>query len=270
MGALVTALLFVVFSLMSVALIVLGIMGIVLSSRKKVSGVGKGLSVAAVVVGGILTFILMWAIIATVLTNVFGMNRKDFVDTGVYIEEEGYQGELFTVNGITYEWVEDLWTEPEGREAVYTYKSDGFLSGNDRGNYYRVENDGGFDLVCCEYGSIYCPTEQYEKVYKYYTNEKRLIWTVDGGQPLSAEVSKKFNEFTEQKKSTEHITADEIIGLTKQTPDGAVYTDWYEVAVEDGTMYLVDFYEGEAFGKERYTASRLPDDLADAIKAANK
>lgn len=253
------------------ALLILGIVGIAVLSKKKGSGALKGLSIASTAVGGVLMCVPIVFFLLIGMINLFAMDSFYFVDTGVYIEEEGYQGELFTVDGVTYECVDEIWTDPEGREAVYCYKSDGFMSGGDRGNYYRVENDGGFDLVCCEYGSLFCPTEQYEEVYNYYTDESNLIWCVDGGQPLSEDMSRRLDEFIDKNKSTEYVTADEIIEIKKQTPDGVVYTDWWDIAVgDDGGLYLAEYYESGMWGTDKYVASRLPDDLAKAIIEANK
>ena len=81
------------------------------------------------------------------------MPPSDFVETDIVIEENGYQDARFTADGVVYEVLDfeandDAYIE----NPIFTYKTEGFLNRSQCGNYYKVENPQGFNIVADYYG----------------------------------------------------------------------------------------------------------------------
>lgn len=100
-----------------------------------------------------------------------------FVETAIIIEEDGYQPERFTADGITYLRLPFNAASQRG-EAVFTYKGAGWYNADEWGNYYRIENGIGCDLVSDRYSGLFCPEDQYDRVVDTYENtrEEASIW----------------------------------------------------------------------------------------------
>lgn len=104
----------------------------------------------------------------------------DFVDTGIVIEEEGYQLEEFTADGVLYQRLLFNAASEHG-EAVFTYKQGGWYTASQWGNYFRVENGVGCDLVSDRHGGLFCPKDQYDRVVQAYESARETdsIWYVN-------------------------------------------------------------------------------------------
>ena len=157
--------------------VVAGIVGLILFGKKRkkpfiiLSAVALALGVAVSSVPvGFFSFIM----------EVNMTPPEDFVETEIVIEENGYQSERFTADGVVYEVLEDVYLEVDGDEleAIFSYKEEGIMNRSQWGNYYRWENEPGFHLVCdgTGGGSVFCPVEEREQVLAYYMDERNWYW----------------------------------------------------------------------------------------------
>lgn len=172
----------IMFTLLGVGglMILLGIIGIIIFalSIKKGKSYGVPLTIVSAVVtffGFILTSIPVGFGIFLFLVN--SQSDTGYVETDITIEEDGYQDTRFTADGVVYE-VLDLtmsYSYSYG-EAVFSYEESGFISMYGGGNYYRVENPHGFDLVTDGYGLLFCPEEDQEEIMDFYETDESSVW----------------------------------------------------------------------------------------------
>lgn len=176
MGVIAGILFFFCLFFFGLAAVVAGIVGLILFGKKRkkpfiiLSAVALALGVAVSSVPvGFFSFII----------EVNMTPPEDFVETEIVIEENGYQSERFTADGVVYEVLEDFSLNLEEEpEAIFSYKEEGIMNRSQWGNYYRWENEPGFHLVCDGTwgGSVFCPVEEREQVLAYYMDERNWYW----------------------------------------------------------------------------------------------
>ncbi len=160
-----------------------GIVGIVLSNfaRKKGKKFGKPLIIVCSIILAI--NVVVTAVPVTFFTQMFIANTQppeNFVETAIVIEEDGYQDESFTADGVVYEVIDEFYVGGDDylSNPIFSYKTSGFMNGSQCGNYYKVENEKGFNLVTDDIGLLFCPIDEKEEVIKIYGNNDHYEWWI--------------------------------------------------------------------------------------------
>ena len=172
MGAVFGVVFFICLLILGVGGMLFSIAGIIIFSifSKKGKRFAKPLKIISIV---FLVICSLFTLIPTgFFTMIFAMNvlpPDDYVETEIVIEENGYQDQRFTANGIVYEVI-DLYVDNEDYldNAIFSYKTSGLLNGSQCGNYYKVENINNFDLVCDWFGLLFSPIDEKQQVLDYY------------------------------------------------------------------------------------------------------
>lgn len=209
----------------------------------------------------------------------------EFVETEIVIEEDGYQDERFTADGVLYE-VLPLPADYDGcypiATPVFSYYTEGFMNGSECGNYYRLENDSGCELIWDGDQRLFARLELHESIVAYYqtcpTKWYYYDWTDYEGEeligiPLTPEAEKAAGALyalDSDAQSAERLTlpAADYIDLTlhEVSADGIVYFDSISIGIINGDVFLTktDWYVGE--DEVEYTGTRLPDELARPLR----
>lgn len=167
MGA-VAALIFMGFLFLAgIAIAVGSVIGTILFVKQK-RRLGTVICVGVLVLGLVIAALPALFVGSILLQNM--THPKDFVETDIVIEENGYQDTTFTAAGVTYR-VLDL--EPRDAckdvaEPVFSYQEEGLLNRSRWGNYYRLKNSHGFDLIWDGNWRLFCPEDQVCEVMDYY------------------------------------------------------------------------------------------------------
>jgi len=160
-----------------------GIVGTILfnKARKKGKKIGKPLIIVCSIILAI--NIVVTAIPIAFFTQIVIANTQppeNFVETAIVIEEDGYQDETFTADGVVYEAIYEFYVNGEDylSNPIFSYKTSGFMNGSQCGNYYKVENEKGFNLVADDIGGLFCPADEMEEVFKFYGNNDYYDWWI--------------------------------------------------------------------------------------------
>ncbi len=211
-----------------------GIVGLILfnKARKKGKKFGKPLIAVSAVV-------LALSVLITVLpvgwgVFLFKVNTDipdDYVETEIVIEENGYQEKAFTANGVKYECVEIEDVVACGEEyfsnPIFSYRTENFADRDLWGNYYKIENENGFNIVAGMFGQFFCPVDEKEKVTAFYNDDNNFAWWLCD------------NEYNQEKKVGHdgQKVLDELYKISDSKPDTILkVVDW-------GTQedYVFDF-----------------------------
>ena len=198
-----------------------------------------------------------------------------FVDTGILIDEDGYQDTRFTVDGVVYVTLElYVWGDDTVGNPVFTYRTDGFMNGSQCGNYYEVESDLGFDLVCDEYGLLFVREDEKEKLLAYYADADNLYGYYNDWEGkefrLSSDEYASVREFLDidiqslPRRKLTLIDAEEFeIRLISNDGNVQIYSHSFMV-IGDAVFYVCesDFAEDEGI---EYSLARLPDVIAEEL-----
>lgn len=190
-----------------------------------------------------------WVILAHALPD------GSYVRTDIVIAENGYQDQRFTADGVVYEALPltaDDVACSEKATAVFTYKTKGFLNGYLTGNYYRIENPKGFDLIWNGIDRLFAPAGEREAILAYYFGEA-IDWkyydyaAVEGaedprGIALSDEAKAAMQAYLMldvESLPTEAVIPEayETISIAGKSSDGIVLHDLWFVVME-GKVYL--------------------------------
>jgi hypothetical protein len=204
---------------------------------------------------------------------------RGYVKTDIVIEEAGYQNERFTANGVVYEALpltanEDVCSALA--KAVFTYKTPGLLNGYLTGNYYRIENSKGFDLIWNGLDVLYAPAEEKEQVLSYYCGEAMDWYYYDyaaaewdeeaQGVALSEEASAAMQAYL--KLDTASLPAEKVIpesyttiAIEAGSKDGIISFDLWFV-VWEGKVYLQLDSATTNDQREELTLVALPDEIS--------
>lgn len=284
MGAIAAIVVFCLLFTTGIAATILGIVGLAVSLNKNRSGSRSSslpaISSISLAIG--LTLVLIPLAFFTFILTINLMPPSDFVETDIVIEENGYQDTRFTADGVVYEVLDfeaNDYTYIEN--PIFTYKTEGFLNRSQRGNYYKVENPQGFNIVADYYGLLFCPTDERARITEYYTDIENLCFLCES---LDYEVQYKTSpdetvliyttlEAIENNIDTvekrEVITSDFIteFSIWLVSNDGTIFVKYYTFAIFEGDAYYVS---GTDFSLDdddiTYTLIKLPDDVLKLIK----
>lgn len=234
--------------------LVLGIVGLIISKVRKKKGKRVPSAIPVLSIIGIVLGTLIAAVPAGFFGFIFYTNvtlRDNVAETDIVIEEVGYQSERFTADGVVYVAADDLETDfyVKKQDAVFTYKyGDNILKRSQWGNYYKVENPHGFNLVCDSFGLLYCPEDELEAVREKYSVLNGYRWEVCG-TPLSQEASKLFEELIEETDGIEikTVTVDfddnKLACILKMSTDGVIYVhddnSYYDLLIHGDSVYYI-------------------------------
>lgn len=221
----------------------------------------------------------------TALLGWFGFSQtqppEDFVETEIVIEENGYQDTRFTADGVLYEVLDfeaEFFECNHVAEPVFSYKTEGLFNGKDCGNYYRIENEQGFDLIWDNSSRLFCPAEEKERVMTYYLREDLNDWRYctpeSSDYPavwVDAEYEALFVEFYLQDLDALEKTVTRDIGDEAERVEFFAYSSdnlltKYNCVfhIIDGEAYFeyeVEYFEDGAEDTAEWTLIRLPEEL---------
>ena len=176
MGAIFAIVFFLILLFIGFILVIGGIIGCVVF--KKISNrILTIISSVVMVVGIVIVLIPILFFGFIFMINV--LPPDDYVETDIVIEEDGYQDEMFTADGIKY-----INTGLEAYDVydimtpVFSYKTSGLLNGSQCGNYYLIENDM-FYLITDGMGNIFCKEEDFLEIVKYYDSISNGCWYIE-------------------------------------------------------------------------------------------
>lgn len=278
MGAIAGIIFFVFLLIVGIIGILSGIIGLIVCRKRKNvdSSFGKILT-------AVFTVILCISIGITVLPVGFfsfiilvnTLPPDGFVETDIIIEEDGYQDTRFTANGVVYEVTEYYVSDTEIELVpIFTYKTKGFLNGSQCGNYYKFEANGGFPLVCDEFGTIFCTYNKKPDLEQYYSDPQNLTAYYDNGEETRKELSETdynalqgFLKNDLNSLSSQSMVADDseqfVIDITGK--DGIICTEshWF-VIISDKVYYEKSSFWGEN-DRVEYNLIELPKGLSDTL-----
>ena len=262
--------------------LILGILGIFafLKNRKegKTSGVVLTIiSVILLVIGIIVLLVPIGFFLMIMFMNI--LPSENYVETAIAIEEDGYQDTRFTAGGVVYEALGLPTYSVKGLTTpVFSYKTSGFWNGSQCGNYHLVENAQEFQLVCDDNGKLFCPVDDKERIYTYYTDtanmcyyysnyenwEEMILLSEQMQSVLRSFLDKELKTLTKTKIISEE--ADEFL-IQELSKDKLVYITDYRLAVIGDSLYYI--YEGNRMddGKIEYILAEFPEEIAQPLLA---
>lgn len=199
----------------------------------------------------------------------------DYVKTDIIIEEDGYQSERFTADGVVYTVLPLASGQIEKKNPLFSYETSGFMNGSQKGNYYAVENGGGFQLVHDGCGNLFCPTDQAEAVLSYYSfhsAQKQFcgeLW-VDAKSvalaPFEQDLQEKLFWLQENYTSLSFKPllleeSEKTVFCTLVSKDGVVAYKHYWIELYENEGYLTTKSAPKGDGKIEYTAVALDEEL---------
>ncbi|MBQ8474541.1 MAG: hypothetical protein IJ499_02630 [Clostridia bacterium] len=258
----------IAFALMLIAI------GIIISitvnvKRKNERPYSKGAAVISKVMLAVGIFILL--IPVSFFTIIIYSNNKipeNYVDTGLVIEEEGYQYDSFTVDGVVYESFE-LDTASRiyfiNTTPIFSYKYDSFMNQSRWGNYYKIENSQGFDMVYGELGSLFAPSDQIDSIIEYYNTCDVKYYVIDGETQGIKLVCDELQEFFRRLDYTnfEEVRMEisdfpDTIEVYLTDSDGYIVREKHQYLIIDGYVYLEHTVDYNSNGNLELWGKKLP------------
>ena len=276
------AIFFIVFlaaiAALGVTLLLVGIIGTVICRKRRRENqntyVRSPVIFTVIIVIGCLTLLPPIGF-ASFIVIVNTLPPDGFVETELVIEENGYQDTKFTVYGMVFEATEYYLANDETVLTPYfTYKTKGFLNGSQCGNYYKFEANGGFPLVCDEFGTIFCTYNKKPDLEQYYSDPQNLTAYYDNGEETRKELSETdynalqgFLKNDLNSLNSQSMVADDseqfVIDITGK--DGIICTESHWFVIISDKVY----YEKSSFGGENdrveYNLIELPKGLSDTL-----
>ena len=278
MGA-IAAIVFFVFLLIAGTIgIIAGIIGLIIGCKKRKKGnqIPKVLTVVFAVVlsiGIIITLIPVGFFTFIVIVN--SMLPDGFVETEVVIDENGYQDTRFTADGVVYEVLDfQVYDSNAISNPIFTYKTAGFLNGSQCGNYYVINNNQDFNLVSDEFGLLFCPVEERERVITYYTDIDNLDGYYDDWEgrefKLSDDEKEAIQYFGDLDISLLHqeqivLEDAEEFEIKLVCKENLIYVESHCFLIFNNELYYVydsDFAEDDGL---QYTLIKLPDAVSEPL-----
>lgn len=276
MGAVIGLIVAIIILIVGFALFIVGLVGLIIfiRLRKKLK---KKSTVLIVVFSIILT---LGVAIASGPTYIFAkiIYQKTqppyfYVETDIVIEEEGHQAERFTANGVIYERLDGLsYIYDENDYPIFSYKKSGIFGPSSWGNYFAIENPQGFTLVRDDLGNLFCPANEKDTVFSFYSYSDNLNFFCDDGdslnnEPLTGEARTSFEKFWQTNFENENktIVADFdysfALNFNVISKDGNIkYLSSYTFYFIDGSLYFL--YDSEHILNDSYTFIALSDEIA--------
>ncbi len=209
------------------------------------------------------------------LIGTYALPDDDFADTGIYIDGRIYQDERFTADGVTYVALpleSEYYACDARKTAVFCYRPDGFWNGHLAGNYYRIENSAGFDLIWNGLDRLFAPEDQIDQITAHYYRTGQ--WYVADAEavdevgdplrrPLSQEAIAALQDYPTLDLSV-LPTSTAIVGSGEYTvslgaddPDGLIFIDHWFVLIE-GEAYVHLSSATNDKDQEEMTLAKLP------------
>ena len=262
--------------------IIIGIIGLVYSIKKtEIKSRNAMIVIFSVILALSLLFTAIGAASIPLVVQQDNQLPEGFVETDIVIDEDSYVYPYFTANGVVYKSSQIYVSDTETLDdPIFSYKPSGLFGATMYENFYRVENEAGFDLVSDEWGEIYCPEYQMQKVTSYYSdkvnlharyvysNETYYILTSDEFNDLWTLIDSKslsLDWFTKQQIITLNEKSDFNIELTNKS--GSICINNYHFLSYEGSLYYVynHYYLSYDESEIEYVATKLPDDIAEPI-----
>ena len=142
--------------------------------QKKAHHALGAVSIVAIVLSSVVTLIPVGFFSFIIYVN--ATPPEDFVETDIVIEENGYQSERFTADGTVYvalSFEGDYDYISEHSRPVFSYKTLGFINNAWCGNYYQVDNDHGFTLICDDMSNLFCPENEKDMIEAFYSDKEK-------------------------------------------------------------------------------------------------
>ncbi len=112
----------------------------------------------------------------------YALPPADFIDTGLWIAEEGYQDDTFTVDGVVYERL-SLEPSPKAcdarKSARLCYRPAGLFNRYLSGNYYHIANDRDLDLLWNGQDRLFAPADEANAITDLYRQNIRQWYLLD-------------------------------------------------------------------------------------------
>lgn len=250
MGSMIALILFGVLLLIGLVGTVTGAVGLIVSLRRQKKGLLLSRTlpiVSAIFLAVGIGLMSTSAGLASVVVAVNATPPVGFVETETVIEEQGYQDTYFTADGVQYEVtgfyvVDDVVIG----DAIFTYKVDGFLNKSQWGNYYKVHNTEDFPFVCDDYGLIFAPSEQKQRIVSYYTTFQNLSCYYYNGTDDELQIPLTDEEKNDVRRFWNTELSD--IKVLQQIPESPVEF-WIELMSLDGTLYITALWFVELDGE---------------------
>ena len=269
MGAIAGVIFFLVVLVVGLCGIGLGVAGLIVNRilkkrQKKAHRVIGVLSIVAIAVSSVITLLPVGFFSFIIYVN--STPPDGFVETDIVIEENGYQSERFTADGTVYvalSFEGDYDYISEHSHPVFSYKTVGLMNGSQCGNYYRVDNDYGFTLICDDMSTLFCPEDEKDAIEAFYADESRQSYFCNG-EKIPEELDSKLNESLNYEEDTTVIPRDGLdeITIEKRSDDGIVVFDFYCLISYNGSLYLIHISRYDTVD-----ASELPRDVSNEILA---
>lgn len=287
MGATAFVLIMIVMLFAGVIGFFIGLAGLIVSIILRKFG-KKWATILIVITAIVLIVSLVIALIPIgFFTFIYRVNTEpplDFVETDIVIEENGYQEERFTADGVVYE-VLPLEADFEGCSAiatpVFSYYTEGFLKGSQCGNYFDLAVSADFTLIWDGLNLLFSTAEEREEILTYYDEaaDSAVAWSFfdwtnyEGEEidytPLSAEGSAAMDAFvtgdyTPLPARSVTLTDYRDISVKGTDADGAVLLHSISAFfLSDGQIYYTNTYEYADDGSDAVicTAVVLPDEI---------
>lgn len=250
MGSMIALILFGVLLLIGLIGTVTGAVGLIVSLRRQKKGLLLSRTlpiVSAIFLAVGIGLMSTSAGLASVVVAVNATPPAGFVETETVIEEQGYQDTYFTADGVRYE-VTGFYVLDDAviGDAIFTYKVDGFLNKSKWGNYYKVHNTEDFPFVCDDYGLIFAPSEQRQRIVSYYTTFQNLSCYYYNGTDDEQQIPLTDEEKNDVRRFWNTELSD--IKVLQQIPESPVEF-WIELMSLDGTLYITALWFVELDGE---------------------
>ena len=278
MGAIAAIVFFVFLLIVGTIGLVAGAIGLIISRKKRKKGkpISKVLTVVFAIVLSISILITLIPIgFFSFIVIVNTMPPDGFVETEVVIDENGYQDTRFTADGVVYEVLDfQVYDADAISDPIFTYKTDGFLNGSQCGNYYAINNNQDFNLVSDEFGLLFCPVEEKERVITYYTDISNLDGYYDNWEgrelKLSGDEKKAIQYFWNLDISSLHqeqivLKDAEEFEIKLVCKENLIYVESHWFLIFNDELYYVhdsDFAEDDGL---QYTLIKLPDAVSEPL-----
>lgn len=158
MGALFSVCILLLILLVGLVILFIGIIQYV--QRKKL---------AVLIAGGLLLAIPL-ALLLRVLSLGFAHSTAEFQRVGEYIEG-GYQSDYFSIKNVSYYRLKIGTPGPfhiSSSDIVAYWEERNSSGWLDCGNYYRLNNAMGFDLLCTSNGALFCSSADLSSATEWY------------------------------------------------------------------------------------------------------
>lgn len=217
---------------------------------------------------------------ASYVTYLYAAPPSDYVDTDLWIEEDGYQDQRFTVEGVVYEALPldcDELVCKEKMTAIFSYETKGFLNGYLTGNYYAIANDYGFDIVWNGIDLLFAPADQVEEILEFYRADPEAWYLLDYEQPdeegdpakiaLDEGAISAIGAYLEldvsKLETTTAIAEDgyDTVEIWATSRDGIVLINHWFVVI-DGKAYVHLSSATTEQNQEKMTLAILPDEIS--------